>query len=105
MDLREYHAERIAEEAQRILNDRQMSKLSYTPTYRELDEFPEYIWAILDGEAVAYFPERTCHNVAPAYLDFLCSECGCVHYHSDENDTGMGNDWRFCPNCGAKVER
>lgn len=47
----------------------------------------------------------TCQNVAPWYLDFLCSECGFVHYHSDENDTDDGNEWHFCPNCGQKVEQ
>ena len=47
--------------------------------------------------------ERTCKNNAPAYLDFLCSECGFVHYHSEANDTGEGNEWNYCPNCGAKV--
>lgn len=47
--------------------------------------------------------ERTCENIAPDYLDFLCSKCGFVHYHSDENDTDDGNDWNYCPNCGAKV--
>lgn len=45
----------------------------------------------------------TCHNVAPDYLDFLCSACGFVHYHSDENDDGEGNGWKYCPNCGRKV--
>ena len=49
------------------------------------------------------FAERTCENNAPAYLDFLCSECGFVHYHSEANDTGEGNEWNYCPNCGAKV--
>lgn len=47
----------------------------------------------------------TCENIAPDYLDFLCSKCGFVHYHSDENDTGDGNEWNFCPNCGAKVRK
>ena len=47
----------------------------------------------------------TCKNIAPEYLDFLCSECGFVHYHSDENDTGDGNDWAFCPQCGRRVKR
>lgn len=47
----------------------------------------------------------TCENNAPEYLDFLCSECGFVHYHSDENDTGDGNNWRFCPNCGRVIKR
>lgn len=46
---------------------------------------------------------ETCRNSAPSYLDFLCSECGFVHYHSDANDTGAGNEWRYCPNCGRKV--
>lgn len=45
----------------------------------------------------------TCENIAPDYLDFLCSKCGFVHYHSDENDTGDGNDWNYCPKCGCKV--
>lgn len=45
----------------------------------------------------------TCRNTAPSYLDFLCSECGFVHYHSDANDSGDGNEWRYCPNCGRKV--
>lgn len=44
-----------------------------------------------------------CRNAAPSYLDFLCSECGFVHYHSDTNDTGDGNEWNYCPNCGRKV--
>lgn len=48
--------------------------------------------------------ERTCKNNAPAYLDFLCSECGFVHYHSEANDTGEGNGWNYCPNCGARVK-
>lgn len=45
-----------------------------------------------------------CHNAAPSYLDFLCSECGFVHYHSDTNDTGDGNEWSYCPNCGRSVK-
>lgn len=45
----------------------------------------------------------TCSNTAPSYLDFLCSECWFVHYHSDANDSGDGNEWRYCPNCGRKV--
>lgn len=52
---------------------------------------------------IRYVAERTCRNAAPAYLDFLCGECGFVHYHSDENDDGDGNDWRYCPNCGRQV--
>lgn len=47
--------------------------------------------------------ERTCKNEAPRYLDFLCSECGFVHYIDDSNCTGDGNEWNYCPNCGARV--
>lgn len=47
--------------------------------------------------------ERTCENKAPRYLDFLCSKCGFVHYIDDSNCTGDGNEWNYCPNCGAKV--
>ena len=47
----------------------------------------------------------TCTNIAPDYLDFLCSRCGFVHYHSDENDTGDGNEWDYCPKCGLPVKR
>ena len=45
-----------------------------------------------------------CRNAAPSYLDFLCSECGFVHYHSDTNDTGDGNEWNYFPNCGKRVK-
>lgn len=44
-----------------------------------------------------------CRNIAPSYLDFLCSECGFVYYRNDENYIGGGNDWRYCPSCGAMV--
>lgn len=74
------------------------------------DRWPDYLSVAHDdhGEWRVYVPEATlgtwtCHNVAPTYLDFLCSECGFVHYYSDENDTGDGNEWHFCPNCGRKV--
>lgn len=61
-------------------------------------------WDVTPAQAIAATLGRgTCRNSAPTYLDFLCSECGFVHYHSDENDSGDGNEWRFCPNCGRKV--
>lgn len=59
--------------------------------------------AALMDEGISVPLYRTCRNTAPVYLDFLCSECGCVHYHSDENDSGDGNEWNYCPNCGARV--
>lgn len=60
----------------------------------------EDVQILLDELGVS---ERMCKNNAPAYLDFLCSECGFVHYHSEANDTGEGNEWNYCPNCGARV--
>lgn len=57
---------------------------------------PEQVVAVTMGRG-------TCRNAAPEYLDFLCSECGFMHYHSDENDDGEGNDWSYCPRCGAEV--
>ena len=47
----------------------------------------------------------TCKNKAPEYLDFLCSECGFVHYLDDVNCTGDGNEWEYCPKCGLEVKR
>ena len=49
--------------------------------------------------------ERTCHNSAPHYIRFLCSECNYVIYHDDANETGEpdGDGIKFCPNCGARV--
>lgn len=64
--------------------------------YRQAAEY----WQRMYEEA---FAERTCKNNAPVYLDFLCSECGFVHYRSEANDTGDGNEWNYCPSCGAKV--
>lgn len=58
------------------------------------------LYGITPAQAVEVTLDRgTCHNDAPAYLDFLCSECGFVHYHDDAND----NDWHFCPNCGRRT--
>jgi len=60
-------------------------------------------WQAIANKLNAELGSGTCENIAPDYLDFLCSKCGFVHYHSDENDMGDGNDWNFCPNCGRKV--
>jgi len=66
-----------------------------------------YEWwqlALTPEQAIAAtLGQGTCHNSAPAYLDFLCSKCGFIHYHSDANDTGNGNEWHFCPNCGRRI--
>jgi hypothetical protein len=63
-------------------------------------------WHVTPEQAIAATLGRVeCENIAPDYLDFLCSVCGFVHYHSDENDTGDGNDWAYCPRCGKAVKR
>lgn len=77
---------------------------------RALDNHGKLVFVKFMGgnetDSRVYVPHPgTCKNIAPEYLDFLCSECGFVHYHSDENDTGDGNDWAFCPRCGKAVER
>ena len=35
---------------------------------------------------------------SPVYEEFECSNCGCEH-HADDEPT-----WRFCPDCGAKMD-
>lgn len=68
---------------------------------RDMDEEMEELgWVRKDA---AKLGTGTCRNAAPSYLDFLCSECGFVNYRNDENDSGGGNDWHHCPNCGRKV--
>ena len=71
--------------------------ITLTDAARELREAADTI------EGLRNMLTETCHNAAPVYLDFLCSECGFVHYHSDENDDENGNRWFYCPNCGRKV--
>jgi len=75
------------------------------------DRFDLYAYDV-DEDVSGLSPEQaidatlgrgTCHNTAPSYLDFLCSKCGFVHYHSDANDSEDGNEWRYCPNCGRRV--
>lgn len=59
----------------------------------------------IESAIAATLGRGTCENIAPRYLDFLCSECGFVHYIDDVNCTGDGNEWKYCPKCGCEVER
>ena len=98
--------------------------MSYdTSTIRILDADPERVVSVTVGElqelckwaygcghdfvgmSDATVHERTCHDIAPRYLRFLCTDCHYVIYHDDANETGEPDEDRikFCPNCGAMV--
>lgn len=55
--------------------------------------------------------ERTCRNIAGEDdrewgNPFICSECGADPHDAESYYCGFSSgehDWRFCPNCGAKV--
>ena len=55
--------------------------------------------------------ERTCRNIADeTYKEFgepfKCSECGADPHDGENFFCGFSSgehDWRFCPNCGARV--
>ena len=55
--------------------------------------------------------ERTCRNIAKKSdrefgNPFVCSECGADPHDAESYYCGFSSgeyDWRFCPNCGAKV--
>ena len=55
--------------------------------------------------------ERTCRNIANKTdrefgNPFICSECGADPHDAESYHCGFSSgeyDWRFCPNCGAKV--
>lgn len=57
--------------------------------------------------------ERTCRNIADeTYREFgepfKCSECGADPHEGENFFCGFSSgehDWRFCPNCGARVVR
>ena len=71
----------------------------------ELDTISLVKYGCTPEQAIAATLGRgTCKNKAPGYLDFLCSECGFVHYIDDANCTGDGNEWKYCPKCGCEVE-
>lgn len=55
--------------------------------------------------------ERTCRNIANETdrefgIPFICSECGADPHDAESYYCGFSSgeyDWRFCPNCGARV--
>lgn len=73
--------------------------------YPELPPFLTISNCTPEQAVAATLGRGTCKNIAMRYLDFLCSECGFVHYIDDSNCTGDGNEWNYCPECGKEVEQ
>lgn len=65
-------------------------------------------WCDRTGRALLgssfYVRKSACRNVMNEAYAFECSECGCTVAGGDElgHDSSEG-EFRFCPNCGAKV--
>lgn len=75
--------------------------LHYAPYEFEADELCDRLADLIEPD-----PERTCHNKAAWYGNFICDECGCRVYTENDgmdDDVVMPREWKFCPNCGAKV--
>lgn len=79
-----------------------------------LGEWPDHIEVVHDAcrrESRTYVPERTCRNIAKKTdrefgNPFVCSECGADPHDAESYYCGFSSgeyDWRFCPNCGARV--
>lgn len=63
----------------------------------------------IDFGFVTYVPERTCRIVYDnVHQDYYCSSCGeyfdtGMYVARDSDDWLEHKDFRYCPNCGAKV--
>ena len=85
-----------------------MSKraFAYEPTVKVIDtEFPERIWASLNGETVAYVRERTCEPDGTIHWQWT----GPTTYYEHELSCGHvitsteKEPPKFCEECGARV--
>lgn len=75
---------------------------------RRPDDWPEYVTVSHEGWRQAgrrYVPERMCRNVTPCDdgWNFSCSACGYDFSSHGYDDHGDRADFRYCPNCGARV--
>ena len=93
-----------------IINGKGIPAQIMKPSDKDANEHWRFL--VRDDRLSEFFPyvaqleaHETCENIAPEYLNFLCSECGFVHYHNDENESDDGNDWAFCPQCRRAVKR
>lgn len=74
--------------------------------------WPDHINVCKDGvigSCRRYVPAKTCLIVYdPVHQDYYCSACGeyfdtGMYVARDSDDWLEHKDFRFCPNCGAKV--
>lgn len=67
---------------------------------RHMCDFVEGAWFETEAEAIDAWntrAERMCENVMPRSYNYLeCSLCGSLAYKGSA-------EFRYCPNCGAKV--
>lgn len=80
------------------------SGLVYVPCFRDNGEFPERIWASLDGEVVGYVRERTCKQEERGWGtegDHARVWLTCGHDCMVPTVQDLPN---YCPECGARVE-
>lgn len=77
-------------------------------THDMLDKMAALISRKVDEELMkriapqfGYVKEQTCHNLKAEWPSlFECDECG---YDNSDTYTGSEPNFKFCPNCGAKV--
>ena len=80
------------------------------------DVLSAYDMVIKALEQEPYADAKKCHNVNPDYAgcdQFVCSNCGIelqdwhrVERDEDDGDiTYHGYEFKYCPNCGAKIEK
>lgn len=92
---------RYAEEFYELLNDTVMRAWDF----HDFHDVANRLADLIEPE------ERTCRNIANKNdrefgAPFICSECGADPHDAESYFCGFSNgehDWRFCPNCGAKV--
>ena len=87
-----------------VPSTKELMAITMVDSAGRMEDAADTIESLRDRLQADVLRRGTCTNIAPDYLDFLCSRCGFIHFHSDENDTGDGNDWAFCPKCGREVD-
>ena len=88
----------------------------FTDVEKQINEENHKLWEFIkDLPSVAPAPKK-CHNVNSDYAEcdqFVCSNCGIElqDWHRVERDEDDGDvtyheyEFKYCPNCGAKITR